>query len=54
MAAVLPAAFYSRIGFSIYFAIRARRVKVPGGSKFHLAPGTIATVRIQAMRPQTI
>ena len=41
MAAVLAAASYSRIGFSLYFAVRARRVRVPGGSKFHLEPGTI-------------
>ena len=41
MAAVLAAASYSRIGFSIYFAVRARHVRVPGGSKFHLEPGTI-------------
>ena len=41
MAAVLAAPSYSRIGFSLYFAVRARRVRVPGGSKFHLEPGTI-------------
>ena len=41
MDAVLAAASYSRIGFSLYFAVRARRVRVPGGSKFHLEPGTI-------------
>ena len=41
MAAVLAAASYSRIGFSIYFAVRARHVRFPGGSKFHLEPGTI-------------
>ena len=41
MAAVLAAASYYMIGFSIYFAVRARRVRVPGGSKFHLEPGTI-------------
>ena len=41
MAAVLAAARYSRIGFSLYFAVRARRVRVPGGSKFHLEPGKI-------------
>ena len=41
MAAVLVAASYSRIGFSLYFAVRARRVRVPGGSKFHLEPVTI-------------
>ena len=41
MAALLAAASYFRIGFSLYFAIRARHVRVPGGSKFHLEPGTI-------------
>ena len=41
MTAVLAAASYSRIGFSLYFAVRARHVRVPGGSKFHLEPGTI-------------
>ena len=41
MAAVLAAASYSRIGFSLCLAARARRVRVPGGSEFHLEPGTI-------------
>ena len=41
MDAVLAAASYSRIGFSIYLTVRARCVRVPGGSKFHLGPGTI-------------
>ena len=41
MIAMLAAAIYSRIGFSIYFAVRARRVRVPDGSKFHLEPETI-------------
>ena len=41
MAAVLAAASYSRIGFSIYIAVRAQRVRVPGGSLFKLDPGTI-------------
>ena len=41
MAAVLAAASYSRIGFSLYFYVRARHVRVPDGSKFHLEPGTI-------------
>ena len=41
MAAVLAAASYSRIGFGLYLAVCARRVMVPGGSKFHLEPGTI-------------
>ena len=38
MAAVLAAASFSRIGFSLYFAISARRVRVPSGSEFHLEP----------------
>ena len=42
MAAVLADASYYTIGFSLYFAVRARHVRVPGGSKFHLEPGTIA------------
>ena len=29
------------MGYSIYVAVYARRVRVPGGSKFHMAPGTI-------------
>ena len=41
MDAVLAAASYSRIGFSICLAVRARCVRVPGGSLFHLEPGTI-------------
>ena len=41
MSAVLAAPSYSTIGFSLYFAVRARRVRVPGGSKFHLEPGLI-------------
>ena len=41
MAAVLLAASNSRIGFSINFAVLALRVRVPGGSKFYLEPGTI-------------
>ena len=36
MAEVLAAASYSRIGLIIYLAVRARRVRVPVGSKFHL------------------
>ena len=43
MAAVLAAASYSRIGFSLYVSVRALRVRVPGGSKFHLQPGTIGS-----------
>ena len=38
MAALLAAASYSRIVFSIYLAVRVRRLRVPGGSKFHLGP----------------
>ena len=41
MAAVFTAASYSRIGFSPCLAVRARRVRVPGGSAFHLDPGKI-------------
>ena len=41
MAAVLAAAIYSRIGFSVCLAVRARRVRVPGGSTFHLEPRII-------------
>ena len=41
MAAVLAATSYSRIGFSICLAVHARRLRVPGGSEFHLEPGTI-------------
>ena len=41
MAAVLAAARYSTIGFSLYFAVCAWCVRVTGGSKFHLEPGTI-------------
>ena len=41
MAAVLAAASYSRGGFSPYLAVSARRFMVPGGSTFHLEPGTI-------------
>ena len=41
MDAVLAAARYSRIGFSLYFAVHARSVRVPGGSKFHMEPVTI-------------
>ena len=47
MAAVLAAASFSRIGFSVYFAVHARRVRVPGGSKFHLEPGTIVIALIK-------
>ena len=41
MADVLAAASYSRIGFSPCLAVRARRVRVPGGSVFHMEPVTI-------------
>ena len=37
--------FESRICFSIYVAVYARRVMVPGGSKFHLATGKIYCAR---------
>ena len=46
MDAVLAAASYSRIDFSIYFAVRARSVRVPGGSKFHLESRTIIILGI--------
>ena len=36
MAAVLAAARYYRIGFSLCLAVRAQRVRVPGGSAFHI------------------
>ena len=42
MATVLAASSYSRIGFILCLAVRARRVRVPGGSTFHLEPGTIS------------
>ena len=41
MAAVLSAPSYSRIGFNPCLAVHAQRVMVPGGSVFHLEPGTI-------------
>ena len=41
MAAVFAADSYSRRSFSLYLAGSARRVMVPGGSTFHLEPGTI-------------
>ena len=41
MAAVLAAARYYRGGFSLCLAGSARCVMVPGGSMFHLEPGTI-------------
>ena len=41
MAAVLADAIYSRGGFSPCLAGSARCVMVPGGSMFHLEPGTI-------------
>ena len=45
MDAVLAAASYYRRGFSLYLAVRARRVRVTCGSKVHLEPGTIAVPR---------
>ena len=44
MAAVLAVASYSRIGFSLYLAVSARCVRVPGGSTFHLEAGTIVVL----------
>ena len=41
IAAVLAAASYFRIGFSLRLAVSARRVRVPGGITFHLEPVTI-------------
>ena len=41
MAAVLAAASYSRIGFSLCLAVRARCVRFTVGSAFHLEPETI-------------
>ena len=41
MATVLAAAIYSRGGFSLCLAGSTGRVMVPGGSTFHLEPGTI-------------
>ena len=43
MTTVLAAARYLKIGFSIYFAVTAQHVTVPGGINFHLEPGTIRT-----------
>ena len=54
MAAALAAASYSRIGFSLYFAVRARRLRVPGGSKFHLEPGTIQLTMAHMFQDQMI
>ena len=52
MAAVLAAARYSRIGFSLYLAVCARSVRVPGGSKFHSEPGTIQTISVAAAQKE--
>ena len=41
MSAVLAAASYSRIGFRLCLTVSARRVRVPGGSAFHLEQVTI-------------
>ena len=41
ISAVLAAARYSRIGFSLFLAVCAWCVRVPGGSAFHLEPVTI-------------
>ena len=41
MNAVLAFNSYSRGGFSLCLDSSARRVMVPGGSMFHLEPGTI-------------
>ena len=42
MAAVLADASYFRIGFSLCLAVRVRRVRVSGGSAFHLEQYTLA------------
>ena len=39
----MAATIYSRIGFSLCIAVRARSVRVPGGIVFHLEPETITT-----------
>ena len=54
MASVLAAARYYRIGFSLYLAVSARRVRVPGGSKSHLEPGTIRTMNVFSINIQDI
>ena len=41
MASVLATASYYRIGFTLYFSVHARRVRVPDGNKFRLEPVTI-------------
>ena len=41
MDAVLAASSYSRGCFSLCLAVSARHFIVPGGSMFHLEPGTI-------------
>ena len=41
MAAVLADSIYSRGEFSPCLAVSVKRVRVPGGSTFHLEPGTI-------------
>ena len=46
MASVLAAASYSRIGLSLYFSVRAWRMRVPGGSKFDLEPGKIIVLSL--------
>ena len=48
MATVLVAASYSRGGFSPCLAVHARRVRIPGGSTFHLEPGTIIQLKKNA------
>ena len=41
MAAVLASTSYSRIGFSLFLAVRAQSLMVTGVSAFHLEPVTI-------------
>ena len=51
MAAVLAAASYSRGGFNPCLDVSVRPVKVPGGSMFHLEPGTIISHTIWRVIP---
>ena len=54
MVAVLAAASYSRIGFSPYLAVHARRVMVPCGSAIHMEPGKILRFTHLSTSPCTI
>ena len=48
MSSVLVAASYSIGGFSLYLVSSAGRDMVPGGSTFHLEPGTIHSLKFFA------